>query len=1006
MRRLTFGALLVLLCVWPVDGLRAQPRAPRPLTVVTVDGHPAVAGEVLVALRDDAPAREWDDLRALGQGEFTSPGPRVRRLRSRALGTAALRARLAAHPSVRYVEPNWVITLADSGDPLTPQLWGLVNTGQSVNGMPGGRVGADIDAAAAWTLSTGSTDHVVAIVDSGVDYTHPDLRPNLWTAPAPFTITVDGQTITCAAGTFGFDAITRTCDPMDDHDHGTHVAGTIGAAGGNGIGVAGVNWTARMMALRFVDQSGHGTTADAIAAIDFAIAVRRHFAASGGADVRVLSNSWGTRAYSQALADTIAAAAAEDMLFVAAAGNSAYSNDLLPMYPASYALPNVVAVAATTNTDTRAWFSNFGASSVHLGAPGVDILSTVRGGTYGFSSGTSMAAPHVSGAAALVLSRCALDTAALKQALLDTVERNPALAGLTVTGGRLDAFSALRSCLGPPDAPANLVATAGDGRVDLAWGAAAGATGYVVHRSIAAAGPYVPVTGTLSTQSFADSAVSNDTTYYYVVRGVNTWGDGPSSNVASATPKVPPDLVVSSLTVPSTAGAGSSISVTATTRNQGAGTAAATITRLLLSSNTQPDAGDTPLGFIPVPALAPGATFAGTVVVVVPPGTPTDTYYLVAMSDADDVEAEPSETNNELARSIRVGPDLMVSSLTVPAMAGPGDAVTISDTIRNQGGGAAGATATRFYLSANSTLDSSDVLLSGSRNVPALAPGETSTGSSTVVIPPQTAAGSYYVIARADAGEAVTETSETNNNTARSLKVGADLVVSLTVPSAGGAGATLAVTDTTRNQGTAASGASATRFYLSSNSTFSADDVPLGMRIVPPLSPGAVSSATTTLLLPSSLATGTYSVIARADADDDVVETNENNNNASRSLPVGPDLRIAAMTVPYAQVAGVASTVTLTVENRGGGDAAATRLRFFLSTNTKLDATDISLDASLSLAGLAAGAEAPVTVDVPIPTATSGGLYYVFARVDADDEVAETQESNNTLWRTVRVSAP
>jgi subtilase family serine protease len=137
-----------------------------------------------------------------------------------------------------------------------------------------------------------------------------------------------------------------------------------------------------------------------------------------------------------------------------------------------------------------------------------------------------------------------------------------------------------------------------------------------------------------------------------------------------------------------------------------------------------------------------------------------------------------------------------------------------------------------------------------------------------------------------------------------------------------------------------------------------------------------------------------------------VVETNENNNNASRSLPVGPDLRISAMTVPYAQVAGAASTVTLTVENRGGGDAAASRLRFFLSTNTKLDATDVALDVSMHVVGLAAGVAAAVTADVPIPAATAGGYYYLFARVDADAAVDETQESNNTLWRTVRVSRP
>ena len=1007
MRRLMCGAVVALVCVWPFEGAWAQPRGQRQIAVVTIDGHPAVDGEVIVALRDDAPPDAWEDLRILGEGDVATSGQgRMRRLRSRSLGAAALRARLAAHPAVRYVEPNWIITLTESGDPLTPQLWGLINTGQSVNGMPAGRVGADIGAGTAWTLSTGSTDHVIAIVDSGVDYTHPDLRPNLWAAPAPFTVTVAGQAISCPAGTYGFDAISRTCDPMDDHNHGTHVAGTIGAVGGNGIGVAGVNWTARMMALRFVDASGQGTTADAIAALEFAIEVRRHFAATGQANVRVLSNSWGTRAYSQALADTIAVAAAENMLFVAAAGNNASSNDLLPMYPASYALPNVIAVAATTNTDGRAWFSNYGVSSVHLGAPGVDILSTVRGGSYGFSSGTSMAAPHVSGAAALVLSRCALDTAGLRTALLGTVERSAALASATITGGRLDAHSALRSCLGPPDAPADLVATAGDGSVDLTWGAAAGATGYVVYRSLAAGGPFMPVTGSLTAQSYDDSSVSNDTTYYYVTRGMNAAGEGPSSNVASATPKVPPDLMVSSLAAPSTAGAGTSISVSVTTRNQGLGTSGPTTTRLLLSANTQPDAGDAVLGFIPVPALAPGATFTGSVTVVVPSGAVTDTYYLVALSDADDVENEPSETNNELARSLRVGPDLGVSSLTVPAMATPGDVITIADTTRNQGGGAAGATTTRFYLSANSTLDSGDIPLAGARNIPALAPGETSAGASAVQIPPQTAAGSYYVIARADAGEVVAETSETNNNAARSLKVGADMVVTLAVPATGGAGTTLAVTDTTSNQGTAAAAAAVTRFYLSSNSTLSVDDVPLGSRTTPSLAPGASSAVTTAVQLPSTLAAGNYYVIVRADADDDVVETNESNNNASRSVSVGPDLRISAMTVPYAQQSGVSSLATITIENRGGGNAGAARVRFFLSANTKLDATDVALDTSVDLAALAAGGEVVVTATLPMPSNAAAGLYYVFAQVDADGVVEETQESNNTLWRTVRVSAP
>ena len=169
---------------------------------------------------------------------------------------------------------------------------------------------------------------------------------------------------------------------MDDHHHGTHVAGTIGAAGNNGIGVAGVNWTTRMMGIKFLDSSGSGTTADAIAAIEFAIAAKQAFAATGAANIRVLSNSWGDREFSQALLDQVNAANAADMLFVAAAGNDGFDNDILPMYPASFAAPNVISVAATSNTDDRAWFSNYGASSVHLAAPGVDILSTMTGGTY------------------------------------------------------------------------------------------------------------------------------------------------------------------------------------------------------------------------------------------------------------------------------------------------------------------------------------------------------------------------------------------------------------------------------------------------------------------------------------------------------------------------------------------------------------------------------------------------------------------------------------------------
>ena len=265
---------------------------------------------------------------------------------------------------------------------------------------------------------------------------------------------------------------------MDDHNHGTHVAGTIGAVGNNAAGVAGVNWITSMMGLKFLDSGGSGTIADAIDAIDFALQVKQIFAAFRRREHPVLSNSWGGGDFSQALLDEINAADDADMLFVAAAGNNGLPNDLVPLYPASYTAPNVIAVAATTNTDTRASFSNYGAKTVHLGAPGVNILSTIRGGGYGFPSGTSMAAPHVSGAAALALSHCTLNTADLKTVLVDSVDPATSMATTTISGGRLNARRALLSCSEPAGTPSNVTAIGGDKQIRLSWSAVANATNY------------------------------------------------------------------------------------------------------------------------------------------------------------------------------------------------------------------------------------------------------------------------------------------------------------------------------------------------------------------------------------------------------------------------------------------------------------------------------------------------------------------------------------------------
>lgn len=280
----------------------------------------------------------------------------------------------------------------------------------------------------AWDLQKGNRTIVVADIDTGIDYNHEDLINNLWTNPTPTENDLHG-----------YDFVNNDAMPFDDEGHGTHTAGTIGATGGNGKGVSGVSQAVSIMALKFLGGDGSGTTADAVRAIDYAIA---HGA-------RVMSNSWGGPASdledNRILEEAVERANVANILFVAAAGNDmGRNNDVKPSYPAAIRKPNMLTVASTDSSDNISKFSNIGPETVHVAAPGSDILSTLPGNKYGSHSGTSMACPHVAGLAALILSdRPELTALQVKQIIMESVDALPALQGKTVTGGRINARAAL-----------------------------------------------------------------------------------------------------------------------------------------------------------------------------------------------------------------------------------------------------------------------------------------------------------------------------------------------------------------------------------------------------------------------------------------------------------------------------------------------------------------------------------------------------------------------------------
>ncbi len=322
-----------------------------------------------------------------------------------------------------YIEPDYEVhTTLLSNDPSLDSQWAHEK----------------VDSADAWDITRGSDKVIVAILDSGVDYSHPDLAGNMWTNSGEIAgngIDDDGDGY--VDDVYGWNFANDNSNPKADDSpsyHGTHVAGTVGAVGGNGVGISGHAQVVKLMALKFLGSNGSGYTSDAVRGIDYAIAHKAN----------IISNSWGGGGYSQSLSDAIERARQAGILFIAAAGNAGINNDVSNFYPANYPQDNVISVAATTSSDALASFSDYGARKVHIGSPGVGIYSTLNGNSYGAKSGTSMATPLISGVLALMESlRPDLSYLQIKGALLGTVDEVPALRGKVASNGRVNAYRAL-----------------------------------------------------------------------------------------------------------------------------------------------------------------------------------------------------------------------------------------------------------------------------------------------------------------------------------------------------------------------------------------------------------------------------------------------------------------------------------------------------------------------------------------------------------------------------------
>lgn len=559
----------MLACAWLLLGAVASAHA-----------QDYVPGRVLVRWKPQAKAAARSEaLAPLGATRVASyEFAGLEALSVPGMDPAEAAARLSLDARVEYAEPDYLVSIGRvPDDPRYPELYGLHNRGQT-----GGLAGADIGAERAWEFYTGEPTLLVADIDTGCDYDHEDLAANIWTNPGEIPgnrLDDDGNGY--VDDVHGYDFYSHDGDPRDDNGHGTHTAGTIAAVGDNGAGVTGVVWRARLVILKFLNASGSGPTSGAIEALGYCV--------RNG--IRLSNNSWNGGFYSRALEDAIAAAGDAGHLFVAAAGNARTDNDAAPSYPAALPQDNIITVAATDNADQLAGFSNYGLTTVDLAAPGVDILSTVPNNGYHLLSGTSMAAPHVTGAAAFLMGRFPqMAIADVKSRLLFFADPKPGLIGRCVTGGRLNlALAAADPDSIPPSAPLDLsVASVGSNSVELAWiapgddGTAGTAATYELRvatqpitpgnfaQAVLFPSPRPQSAG--QAELFRMRGLATEARYYVAMRARDEFGNpGALSQVVTFTTLPPPVLELLTPLVEAGARTGTTVTRTVELRNPSAG---------------------------------------------------------------------------------------------------------------------------------------------------------------------------------------------------------------------------------------------------------------------------------------------------------------------------------------------------------------------------------------------------------------------------------------------------